>query len=80
MNPARWFGVSTPGAQRFDTVDYQATLDEALADGDLVELVKTWGSERAYNMFGMWRIEAPEFLLTLTTTGPDGTWTTVPDF
>jgi alpha-glucoside transport system substrate-binding protein len=49
-------------------------------DGDMVELVKTWGTERSYNMFGMWRIEAPEFLLTLTTTGPEGTWTTVPDF
>jgi alpha-glucoside transport system substrate-binding protein len=49
-------------------------------DGDMVELVKTWGSERAYDMFGMWRIEAPEFLLTLTTTGPDSTWTALPDF
>jgi hypothetical protein len=28
----------------------------------------------------MWRIEAPEFLLTLATTGPDGEWTTQPDF
>ena len=52
----------------------------AVQNGDLVELVKTWGSERSYDMFGMRRIEAPDFVLTLTTTGPDGTWTAVPDF
>ena len=51
-----------------------------VADGDLVELVTTWGTERAYDMFGMWRIEAPEFLLSLTTTAPDGNWTATPDF
>ena len=51
-----------------------------VADGDMVQLVRTWGTKRAHNMFGMWRIQAPEFLLTLTTTGPDGEWTAVPDF
>jgi hypothetical protein len=59
------------------------TLDingHEIENGDMVELVKTWGTERVYNMFGMLRIEAPEFLLTLTTTNPDGTWTAVPDF
>jgi hypothetical protein len=81
------YGYWNQGTFRIDAsciVDVETmTLDlngYEVADGDLVELVKTWGSERAYNMFGMWRIEAPEFLLTLTTTGPDGTWTTVPDF
>ena len=49
-------------------------------DGEMVELVKTWGTERARDMFGMWRIEAPDFLLTLTTTNPNGTWTAEPDF
>jgi hypothetical protein len=51
-----------------------------VADGDMVELVKTWGTERAYDVFGIWRIEAPDFLLTLITTSPDGEWTATPDF
>jgi hypothetical protein len=62
-----------------DTMDLDLN-GYAVQDGDLVELVKTWGTERSYDMFGMRRIEAAEFRLTLITTGPAGEWTATPGF
>ena len=51
-----------------------------IVNGQSVELKKTWGTERAYDMFGTLRIEAPDFTLTLVTNDPDGTWTAQPEF